>query len=321
MVKPKLIYYEILNYTPENLKLLHDNFMVVSLQDPSKDTPILLKGADVILAPLGYFVGKEKIDQASRLKVIGSNTTGHPHIDVAYAASKGVTVVTLKDQHDFLNTITPTAEFTWGLVIALTRNIFPAFTTVLKGKWARWPFGGKSMLSRLSLGVVGYGRLGRMVASYGVCFGMDVCYFDPYVTESPDNVRQVETLELLVETSDIVTVHVHHEPKTENLFNKEIFSRFKKGAYFINTSRAEIVDSMAMLKALKSGRLSGAAIDVLEGEFEPGFGGRVAENPLVKYSTKHNNLIITPHIGGSTSDAWSMTQEYTILRIIESLRT
>ena len=102
MSKPTLIYYSILNYQPGNMRLLQENFNVVELPDPGHDTREILSKAEVFLAPLGYYCGKEKINSSSRLKVIGSNTTGHPHIDIEYAAEKGIKVVTLKKQHDFL---------------------------------------------------------------------------------------------------------------------------------------------------------------------------------------------------------------------------
>lgn len=317
--KDVLVYYDILNYAPEARSLIEANFEVIVLKDPADLLPEIFKKVNVLLAPLGYYLGKEIMDKCPNLKVIGSNTTGHPHIDVEYAEKIGVKVVTLKDHQDFLNTITPTAELTWGLVIVLTRNIVPAFSSVMNGKWARWPFGGKSMLSRMRLGVAGLGRLGRMVASYGICFGMDVSYFDPYVNKAGEGVKRVDSLEQLVETSDIVTVHVPHEPATENLFSKEVFLKFKQGCYFINTSRGELVDHAALLKALETGRLAGAAVDVLDNEFDPDFGTKVFEQPLVKYAASHDNLIITPHIGGSTYDAWSLTQEYTVQKIIEAL--
>jgi len=317
--RPTLIYYEILQYAPENVTFLQDSFRVLSLPDPSLDTTETLSQAEVILAPLGYFLGKEKIDQGLRLKVIGSNTTGHPHIDITYAHEKGIRVVTLKEEHGFLKTITPTAELTWGLIIALTRNVLPAFHSVLQGNWDRRPFGGKRMLSRMTLGIAGLGRLGRMVASYGACFGMQVRYFDPYVSESGAGVERVDTLEELVAVSDIISIHIPHEPETENLFGKELLARFKDGSYLVNTSRGELVDHEALLGCLKSGKLAGAALDVLDGEFQPGFKERVLQQPLVQYALEHPNLIITPHIGGSTTDAWRMTEEYTIRKVIEAL--
>lgn len=317
--KDCLIYYQILNYQPENLHLLEKNFKVITLPDPTHDTPEILKEANVILAPLGHFLGREKIANSPKLRVIGSNTTGHPHIDVEYARKKGVRVVTLKEQYDFLKTITATAELTWGLVIALTRNIVPAYLSVMDGQWNRRPFGGPSMLSKMTLGVAGYGRLGEMVASYGRCFGMQVMYYDPRVNCLEPGIIRARSLEELVSGSDIVTIHIPHETETEGLFSADIFAAFKKGSFLINTSRGELVDQNALLGCLNDGVLAGAAVDVLEGEFVCGFNSNITQNPLWQYAQKHNNLIITPHIGGSTIDSWKLTEEYTIKSILDVL--
>ena len=308
-----------LNYQPENLKLLNENFDVITLPTPAHDKPQILNQADVIFAPLSYYCGKDKIDQSPKLKVIASNTTGYPHIDVKYAAQKSIQVITLKGHDEFLKTITSTAELTWGLIVAISRNMFPAYQSVLDGKWNRRPFGGKSMLSRMSLGVVGYGRLGKMVASYGLCFGMTVRYYDPYVSDYEPCIERVNFLLELVRMSDIVTIHIPHEPETENLFNKKILTHFKKGAYLINTSRGELIDHDALLKCLKDGILAGAALDVLDGEYKDGLKDNIKDHLAWKYAQEHNNLILTPHIGGSTIDAWKMTEEYTIKLIINVL--
>lgn len=319
MEKPCLLYYEILKYQPENIRLIEKNFEILRLSDPREDTPHVLAKAEVVLAPLGYYLGREKIDSAPRLRVIGSNTTGHPHIDVTYARKKGIRVVTLKGHEAFLNTITPTAELTWGLIIALTRNMLPAAASVLSGNWDRRPFGGPAMLSRMSLGIAGLGRLGKMVARYGHCFGMKVRYYDPYVKKKIPKIERVGTLEELVGSSDIVTIHIPHEPQTENLFNHKLLSKFKKGAFLVNTSRGELIDHSALLECLQNGTLAGAALDVLEGEFAPTFASNVQQHPLVQYAKSHSNLILTPHIGGSTRDAWRETEAYTIRKIIEAL--
>ena len=317
--KDILIYYQILNYQPENLQLLDNEFDMITLPDPTHDTPEHLREATVILAPLGFYLGKEKIDNSPNLKAIGSNTTGHPHIDVDYAAKKGIQVVTLKDRGDFLKTITATAELTWGLIIALTRNMIPAYLSVLNGQWDRRPFGGPFMLSKMKLGVAGYGRLGKMVASYGVCFGMKVMYYDPYVKTSEPNVIKAQSLEELVSANDIVTIHIPHEKETEGLFSEDIFSAFKKGSFLINTSRGELVDQKALISCLRNGILAGAAVDVLKEEFTSGFETKIRQNPLLQYARRFNNLIITPHIGGSTIDAWRLTEEQTIKSILNIL--
>ncbi|MDP2913208.1 MAG: NAD(P)-dependent oxidoreductase, partial [Candidatus Omnitrophota bacterium] len=295
MKKPVIVYYEILKYQPENLRLLSDNFRIISLPDPNAGTLKILGQADVVLAPLGYYFGKEKIDLASKLKVIASNTTGHPHIDADYAGKKGVKVITLKKYKEFLQKITPTAELTWGLIIALTRNMITAYRSVLEGRWDRRPFGASSMLSRMNLGIAGYGRLGKMVGRYGRSFGMAVRYYDPFVSSATGGIKRVNSLRELIKSSDIVTIHIPHNPGTENLFDRKTFSGFKKGSYLINTSRGELIDHEALLKCLEDGTLAGAALDVFEGEFKSDFSGILKKHPLIKYAGKHANLIITPH--------------------------
>jgi len=317
--KPTLIYYRVLKYQPENLARLHQDFTVIELQDPRSDDADRLGRADVILAPLGFFLGKEKIDMAPRLKVIGSNTTGHPHIDVDYAEAKNIRVVTLKGDHDFLETITPTAEMTWGLVIALTRNLIPAQRSVLEGTWDGRPVGGYEMLSRMDLGVVGYGLLGKMVAKYGIAFGMSVNYFDPYVFEEGDGIFRVETLDALVAQSDIVTVHLSHDEGTVRLFNREIFSKFKKGSFFINASRSEFVDHGALLDCLEKGTIAGAAMEVFEDEFGLDFESSMRAHPLWQYCVEHDNLILTPQIASEISDTKSLSERLVIERIIDVL--
>ena len=317
----KALYFEILNYKKENLELLMENFDVVILNNPSQITPDILQDVSVIFAPLGYFFGEEIFSQSLNLKVIATNTTGVPHIDVERAAARGINVISLKDEKEFLDTITPTAELTMGLIINITRNVIPAVKSVLDGKWSRWEFGGQAMLSRMSIGIVGLGRLGKMVAKYAASFGMKVSYYDPFITHNAEwPYKRVESIEQLVSPVDIVTVHIPMNEENRHFFNRTVFSKFKKGSYFINTARGEVVDSQALIEALEKGIIKGAALDVLDGEFEPDFSGRVLSHPLVRYAQTHDNLIITPHIAGSTEDAWHLTQRHVIEQTIEYMR-
>jgi phosphoglycerate dehydrogenase-like enzyme/CMP-N-acetylneuraminic acid synthetase len=320
MKKFKLLYYSILKYQHDNYQYLQDNFEVIELESPSSDSNEVLQDIDVILAPLGYLISKEKIDKCVNLKVIGSNTTGHPHIDVDYAISKKISVITLKHEKEFLDTITPSAEFTWGLLLTLTRNIIPANQFVQKGKWDRRPFGGQSMLSRLKIGIVGLGRLGSLVSQYALAFRMEVFFYDPNIAVSPPRISKCNSLEDLVSQVDIVSLHVPHETETEGMFSKRIFNLFKRNSFFINTSRGELLDHSALLENLKNGRLSGAATDVFEDEFNPEFEKTFDSHPLFNYAKNNTNLIITPHIAGSTIDAWFETERYTIQTILNTLK-
>lgn len=315
------VYYRVLRYQSENLATLAREFDIIELDSPAQDTPDILAHTEVLFAPLGYQVDARKIDACPHLKAIVSNTTGHPHIDVEYARSKGIYVACLKFAQDFLKQITPTAELTWGLILALTRNLIPAHQAALNGFWDRRPFGGRAMLSSLSLGIVGHGRLGTMVARYGRAFGMKVRYFDPYVSLSSEGAERMPTLASLVEASDVVTILVPHEKETEGMFSAEIFGCFRPGSFLINTARGELIDWDALLDSLHSGRLAGAALDVFDGEFVPGFAERFPTHPLLRYAREHSNLILTPHIGGSTVDAWRLTEAHAIDMALDHLRS
>jgi D-3-phosphoglycerate dehydrogenase len=320
MTKPIALYYRVLKYQPENMAILAREFDLIELDSPAQDTLQILAPVDVLFAPLGHMVDAAKIDACPCLKAVVSNTTGHPHIDVEYARSKGIFVACLKFAPDFLKRITPTAEHTWGLLLALIRNLVPAQKAALSGVWDRRPFGGRSMLSSLSLGIAGHGRLGTMVARYGKAFGMKVRYFDPNVEASSEGAERVATLTSLVEQSDVVTIHVPHEKDTEGLFTAEVFEHFRTGSYLLNTARGELIDWNALLHGLQSGRLAGAALDVFDGEFTSGFAACFPTHPLLQYAREHDNLIITPHIGGSTIDAWRLTEAHAIAMALNHLR-
>lgn len=318
-LKPCILYYEVLHYQHANRALLEEIFRVTTLPDPDHDRPEILSEIDALLAPLGFQCGPQKIDRCPKLKVIGSNTTSEPHIDRPYAESKGVKVVTLMGDTAFLDSITPTAEHTFGLILGLIRHVPWAYRSVLDGRWSRWDFGGERMLSRMGLGIVGLGRIGRMVAKCGRAFGMDVHYFDPYVPEGDrEGLSRVRSLKDLLRLSDIVTLHVPLNAETTGMIKKETFECFRPGAYLINTARAEVVDREGLLWALESERLGGAALDVLDGEFMKGFAP--SGHPLVHYAETHENLLITPHIGGSTKDAWGLTEERMIRRMHLALK-
>ncbi len=317
--RPTALYYDMMQYQPENRRLLETVFELTVLPDPGHDDDAVLAATEVCFAPLGYRFDRAKMDRMPRLRAVASNTTGHPHIDVDGAAERGVHVVTLKPEKAFLDTITPTAEHTIGLLLALTRNVVPANRAFLEGRWNRRPFGGRAMLSRMSLGVIGLGRLGRKVAEYGRAFGMTVGYYDPYVDAAPDGVVRYDDLKELVGCSDVVSLHVPHEPETTNLIDASVFAAFKPGAVFINTARGELMDFQALLRGLESGQLAGAALDVFEDEFAPDFEARLRQHPLWAYARRHDNLLVTPHIGGSTFDAWRETERRTIDRLVEVL--
>jgi len=316
-LKPRALYYDVLTYDEDSISLLEDNFDMVRLASPDEDSDEVLADVQVLFAPLGYDLGRQKIDRCPKLEVIASSTTGAPHIDLAYARAKGIYVAYLGPEVDFLKTITATAEHTWGLMLALIRRVPWAFDDVKAGRWYRFRWPAPEMLSRMSLGIVGLGRLGTMVARYGVAFGMNVQYYDPYVDSSPiAGVLRAQDLVAMVAQCDVVTIHAHATSETIDLIDADVLKQFRDGAYLINTARGAIVNRDALLDALKSGKLGGAALDVLEDEYDKDFNKSVYDHPLVQYSRSHGNLIITPHIAGSTLSSWKLTRQHTIEMVI-----
>ena len=308
--RPTALYYSMLQYQPESLAALKLAFDVIVLETPKDDTPEILKQVHVLFAPLGFMVDKSKIDACPNLKVVASNTTGHPHIDVSYCRDKNIGVACLKFAQGFLDTITPTAELAFGMIIAVTRGILRAHHSALSGVWDRRPFGAPAMLSRMKLGVVGLGRLGAKVAAMARSAGMQIRYYDPNVTSALYS--SADSLHELAKWSDVLSIHVPHENETEGMISRDVLSALPRGGYLINTSRGELVDWRALQDLLESGHLAGAGIDVFEGEFDQDFQKKYLQHPFLEFARNHGNVLITPHIGGSTVDAWRETELQTI---------
>lgn len=319
MSKPKLLYYDVLQYQDSTLEKMHHVFHVISLPDPINNTEAILREISAIIIPRGFYFDKIKIDNCPNLQVIGSSTLSIPNIDSEYAISKGIKICYLGNQERFLRTITPTVDITWGLILALTRKVPWAHKSVCRGEWEGRSFGRTTpkMLSSMTLGIVGLGRLGSLVASCGKGFGMKAYYYSPS-SRNATYERCINLLELAT-YSDIVSIHAHHTPETERLINVEFFQAMRPGSFIVNTSRGELIDEIALLDALKSGHLGGAALDVLSGELEIDFCDKLKDNPLVSYAKSHDNLIITPHYGGATVDARLKTETKTIDLISEAL--
>jgi D-3-phosphoglycerate dehydrogenase len=270
--------------------------------------------ADVYLASLHVRLDAAAIDAAKRLKLIVTPSTGLDHIDLAAAERRGVAVLSLKDDKDFLNSLTATAELAWALLLCVFRRLPWAVQAAHAGDWARDRFRGHQ-LSGKTLGVVGYGRLGRMVAEFGKAFRMRVIATDiGGVTPAPG--VELMPLAKLLPRADVVSVHVHLTDQTRGLIGRDQFHLMRPRAVLINTSRGAIVDEAALLDALHSGALLGAGLDVIDGEWRTD----LAQHPLIRYAAAHENLVISPHIGGVTYESQRMAYARTVEMILNFLR-
>ena len=253
------------------------------------------------------------MEAAPHLSLIATATTGTDHIDLARAKKRGITVLSLKDETSFLRSVTSTAELALGLLIDLARRTHAAAASVKRGAWNREDFVGHS-LSGKTLGIVGLGRLGSLMAAYGKALGMTVLYTDPNVTSS--EAERVEFADLL-RRSDVISIHAHLSEETKHLFDARAFAQMKPAALLINTARGSIVNEADLLAALKSGTLGGFAADVLADELS--FDGR-AVAPLITYAQSHDNVIITPHIGGMTAESREATDVFIAGKVRDTLQ-
>ncbi len=253
---------------------------------------------DIVLCGLGLNFSKDVLDKAVKLKTLVTATTGLDHIDIAHAEKKGVKIISLKGEDEFLNTITGTAELALALMISIARNIPQSVESVLKGEWDRESFKGHSLHGQ-TLGVVGLGRLGRWMARYGQAMGKKVLFTDPNVES--DTYKKVSLDELLSQ-SDVVSIHIHLTPETEYMFNGTTFAKMKSSAYIVNTSRGKLINETDLIDALEKKMIAGYATDVLDGETSF-LGTKTGNHPLVEYAKKNRNLLIVPHIGGMTYES------------------
>ena len=275
----------------------------------------LLPEFDAYLATLFVRVTRDLLDAAERLKAIGTPSTGTDHIDVDYARKRGVAVLSLKGETAFLEGVTSTAEMAWALLLAAVRKIPWSFEAAKHGDWARDRFRGHQLKGK-TLGILGYGRLGKMVARYGVVFGMRVIACDILDIPPEEGVEPMD-FDTLVRESDVLSIHVPLNDDTRGLIDGGVFSRMKKGACLVNTSRGAVIDEGAFLDVLESGRLGCAGIDVIHGEWSES----IADHPLIRYSKSHDNLVISPHTGGVTFEAQAAAIEFTAGKLADYLKS
>jgi len=247
------------------------------------------------------------ISAGKRLKVIGRAGAGLDNVDQKAAGASKIKVYNTPDA--LTNAV---SELVIGLIISLSRGICLGDAGVKRGEWPKGGLLGKEVRGK-TIGVVGMGRIGRRVAELADALGMEVLYYD--IINIPNEVvkqfnlrfRDVDTL---LSESDFVTIHVPLTPTTKHFINKERISKMKKGSYLINASRGAVIDEKALINALNTGLLQGAALDVFE-----------VEPPGKSELTCHPNVVCTPHIGAQTVEAQEIAATGIAEKIIEYFKT
>ena len=251
-----------------------------------------LEGIDVLLVEADPVSG-DVIEGAESLRVIGTCRGDPVNVDIEGATKAGIPVLRAPGRN-----ADAVAELTIGLILAVTRGIVAADADVRAGRWVideRIPqqrYRGRELAS-MTFGLVGCGEVGRATGRRLAALDATVLGFDPYADSADLRALGIEPVELaeLLERSDVISVHAAVTPETRGMLDEEAFGRVKPGAFFVNAARFGIADERALLDALASGRLAGAALDHFEGEFLP------ADHPLLSMP----NVVLTPHIGGQTA--------------------
>lgn len=247
-----------------------------------------LGDAEALLIRSGTQVDAAALAAAPRLRIVARAGVGLDNVDVAAATRAGVLVANAPSSN-----VLSVAELAVGLVIAATRHVVAADTTLREGRWERRRFQGRE-LSGSTVGIVGLGHVGRLVAERLAAFGVRLLAFDPYVPQrqAKEAGAQLVPLDALMAQSDIVTVHVPKTPETTGLIGDRELRLARPSMILVNTARGGIVDENALAVALKEERIAGAALDVFA--IEPAVG-----NPLLAF----DSVIATPHLGASTREA------------------
>ncbi|MDX6518331.1 MAG: D-3-phosphoglycerate dehydrogenase / 2-oxoglutarate reductase [Gaiellaceae bacterium] len=252
------------------------------------DLAATIGGYDAIVIRSATKLTADLIARADRLKVIGRAGVGVDNVDVDAATRRGIVVANAPE-----STVISAAEHTIGLLVALARNIPQAHAALKEGRWERSSYGGIELAGK-TLGVLGFGRIGQQVASRAVGLGMRVVAFDPFV--SADRYRElgaerVETPDELYAAADVVTLHLPLTDETRGSVGADAFAAMRDGVRVINAARGELVDEAALVEAVKSGKVAGAALDVFSSE---PYSGPLLELPQV---------VVTPHLAASTEEA------------------
>lgn len=307
----------IINFDPQFVdasKTLDNVLHVTDKKEISNEHYISTIG---IVIRLGITLDKEFLSRFNRLNFVATITTGTDHIDTQYCKKEGIQLIALRGHTEFLEKIHATPEHTWGLLLSLMRKIPWAFDSVRKGKFDRRDFFGRELYKKC-LGIIGFGRVGKILAKYAQSFGMDVIVSE--LREIEEDVFEVKSvsLEKLLKTADVISINLPLNKSTRHFLKEEHFKLMKKNVVLINTSRGAIVDERALLVALENNDIAGAALDVLEHENLAH--GISSEHPLIKYARSNQNLLLSPHIAGSTIESMEETSSFIAQKIKEFLQ-
>jgi phosphoglycerate dehydrogenase-like enzyme len=311
-MKPNILVITPVHHIKGVVETIESIGNVTYLDDPTPQEVIeILPGKNAIYTnpnKSDVFIGAEIMDAAADLMVICTASTGTNHIDKVYAAQKNIPVLSLTEERQMINKISSTAEHAFALMMSALRHIPQSFDSVKSGEWDYTKFIGRQ-LDHLTVGVVGYGRLGTFFANYANAFGSRVVVYDPYKTVEDKSISQIELDHLLTE-SDIISLHVHVTPETMEMIDQTWFSKMKSTVLIVNSARGEIIKEKDLIQYLTDTPSATFASDVISGEVSS-----KQTSPLIEFSKHSSNIILTPHIGGMTVEGQQIAYGHAAQRL------
>lgn len=279
----------------------------------TQDVYDFIEDKDILFVRLKYDLNSDFLDRAQNLKIICTPTTGLNHIDIQECKKRDIKVISLKGEYEFLSSIRATPEHTFGLALSLLRNYKNAFLSSNNDVWNRERYKGYELFGN-KIGIIGYGRVGKILAKYYDAFDAKVYYYDIQKIKEKNlkNIQKVDSLEKVIEKSNIVFLTASYEKENFEFFDKKYLDLLKN-KYFINTSRGELVDENYLIGKIQENHFAGVALDVIQNE--------QSENKLNELIelTKERNLIITSHIAGATYSSMYRTEEFIVSKLLKVL--
>jgi D-3-phosphoglycerate dehydrogenase len=286
------------HFSNKAIQLLERQFCIEKY-DGITNIDNFIRDKEVLFVRLNYKIDKNFVKHAKRLKYICTPTTGLNHI----ADDITIPIICLKGETGFLNTIRATPEHSFGLAMSLLRNYKFAFLNRKNKNWNRDVYRGYE-LYHSPIGIIGLGRVGKLLAQYYNVFGSNVYYYDTKEIFDSANAKKCVSIEELIHQSEIIHLCVNYTEEYKEFFNAKYFN-LMRNKYFINTARGELVNERDLLQYIRSGQFKGIALDVLANET----GTLTCLEELLDLA-EHKNIIVTPHIAGATYSSMMRTEEF-----------
>ena len=320
----KIAFFEVTNLEKERFENTLKNSEVIIFESSIQDTDMnLYKDCEIICVFVHSDVSEDIINKIPNLKVICTRSTGTDHIDIEACNRKKIKIKNVPLYGE--NTV---AEHTFALILSLSRKIHKSYVQSVQGKFSTEGLQGFDLKNK-TIGIIGGGRIGLHVARIAKGFGMHVRVYDinhdNFLAELI-NFKYV-SLDELLQTSDIITLHIPSNKYTEHIINNESLTKFKNGSLLINTARGSLIDTEALIQALKNGKLAGAGLDVIEGE-ELLIEENIFNSPIEKAAKlivaskqllDNENVVLTPHNAFNSIEAVNRIINTTINNILQEL--